>query len=179
MYSRKYEIWTLEFSLWMLIKLIIRLMNLIPSGMASSMSQAIDDIHDTLSRDIIIINEKANAVVSDFDDNYNAFSDKKDPDITYTAETNTIKARIKWFDKAELDTQLVFPGGQGSNNGTSIPLIQNYGIVRIKIKNQYKDLIKQSTKIIVDGSDCQLYFSATDQSIINLNYTIFYLIHHE
>lgn len=150
-------------------------MDLLSPAMRASMNQSIDDIHDTLAEDIIIINEVANVVISDSDDNFNAFSDRKDPDITYTSNQTTIKARVKWVDKAEELRELIFAGGLGSNNGTSIPMTQNYGVVRIKVKSEYIDLVKQSTKIIVSGQICQILNNFTPHNLVNINYVVFYL----
>lgn len=143
--------------------------------MRASMNQAIDNIHDTLSADIKVINERANAVVSDLNDDYNAFSDRKDPDITYIAEETVIKARVKWIDKAEELRELIFAGGQGANNGTSVAVTQRYGVVRIKIKSEYIDLVKNSTKIIVDDQPCQILFNYTPHDLFSINYAVFYL----
>lgn len=152
-------------------------MNLFSAALKSSINSSVDDLHESLSRPIQIINEVANAVINDNDDNYNAFSDKKDPDITYTANIVEIPARIKWLDKADGDTQLIFAGGGGDKSGgASIFLGNNYGVARIKVKKQYNDLVAGATKIIVDGYDCAIYNIDTQQSIFDLNYSIFYLV---
>ncbi len=145
---------------------------------AAQIAQArsmIDDLHTTFARTITVINEVANAVIID-DPNYDAFSDTQSSNITYTSINTEISARVKWMDRADAETELVFPNGFGSSNGTSIPINQSYGIVRIKVDKQYQDLVEKATKFIIDGYDCQLTNASTPKSMISLNYTIYYLI---
>lgn len=128
----------------------------------------------SLERSILIVNEIANSSVI-LDDNYNAFADvKNDPNISYSAVSQTIPARIKYLDKADSETELIF-NGRGDSKAVSTSLRQDYGIVRIKVEKQYTDLVKNSTKIIVDGFDCQLLFNYTLQTLFDTNYTTFYL----
>ena len=145
--------------------------NLISAELKSSMLSAIDNIAETFARNITIIQEVANVEVID-NDNYNFFSDKKDSDITYTANSTVILARIKYLDKAESYNELVF-AGQG------VPLNQNYGIIRIKVKDEYTNLVAGSTKILVDDQECQLDSNYTPQTFIDKNYSVFYLLRHK
>lgn len=148
--------------------------NLISASLKTSVLSAIDNIHDSFARDITIINEVSNVSITEPNDEYNAFSDKKHPNITYSATETIITARIKYMDKAESESQLIFHGGAGGVGG-SAPLNQNYGIIRIKVKTEYTDLVKNSTKIIVDGYDCQLDSNYTTISMVDINYAVFYL----
>ena len=145
--------------------------NLISTELKNSMLSAIDNVAETFARDITIIQEIANVEVID-NDNYNFFSDKKDQNITYTANSTVILARIKYLDKAESDVELLH-AGQG------VPLNQNYGIIRIKVKDEYTSLVASSTKILVDDQECQLYLNYTPQTFIDKNYSVFYLIRHK
>lgn len=148
-------------------------MNLLPTQIQNNASNLIDDLEDTFGRPIIVINEIANAVIQN-DDNFNPFADNKSGDVTYTAVTQIITARIKHLDKADSETELIF-NGRGDSKAVSTSLRQDYGIVRIKVKKQYTDLVKNSTKIIVDGFDCQLLYNYTPISLITTNYSVFYL----
>jgi len=145
--------------------------NLISTELKNSMLSAIDNVAETFARDITIIQEIANVEVID-NDNYNFFSDKKDQNITYTANSTVILARIKYLDKAESDAELLH-AGQG------VPLNQNYGIIRIKVKDEYTSLVASSTKILVDDQECQLYLNYTPQTFIDKNYSVFYLLRHK
>lgn len=148
---------------------------LISNAAQNNASNLIDALHSDFSRTIIVVNEVANAVVNLNDDNYNAFADlRNNPDITYTANQTMISARIKHLDKADSETELIF-NGRGDSKAVSTALRQDYGIVRIKVKKQYTQLVKDSTKIIVDGFDCQLLFNYTPIMLIDLNYAVFYL----
>ena len=150
--------------------------SLISAAEKAAYASVIDDLHDTFKREITVINEVANAVVTD-DENYNSMSDRRDQSVTYTANSETIYARVKYLDKAESEELLIFAGGQGDGSGgTSVPLPQKYGVIRIKVEKQYNDLVNESTKIIVDGIDCQLCNTSTPQSLFDLNYTTFYLV---
>lgn len=138
-------------------------------------ASVIDDLHSIHQRDITVIHEKANEVITD-DGNFNAFSDRDDPAISYTAETTTIPARIKYLDKAEDANELIFAGGGGGKvGGTAAPLTIKYGVIRIKVAKEYNSLVETATKIIVDGIDCQFIMNYTPQSLFNTNYTVFYL----
>lgn len=150
--------------------------NLISSQLKASILSSIDNVHDTFSREITIIQEVANVEVID-NDNYNFFSDRKDSNITYTANSISIMARIKYLDKAEAASELVFAGhGGDQSGGSSVPLVQNYGVIRIKVKNEHTDLVMGSTKILVDDQECQLALNYTPQTWIDKNYTVFYLL---
>lgn len=149
--------------------------SLISTSLKNSLLSAIDDVHDTFSKTIIIINEIANVTVVE-SDNYNAFSDEKNSNITYTATSQEITARIKYIDKPDAQQQLIFAGGGGDKSGgSSVYVKQNYGIVRIKVKVQYKDLVKNSTKVIINGEDCQILLNYNSQDIVDENYSVFYL----
>lgn len=147
--------------------------SLISNQMKSQAASLIDDLHSTFMRGIIIINEIANASIIN-DENYNVFSDRKDVDVTYTANQTTITARIKYLDKADSETELIFTG-HGDSKAVSTVLRQDYGIVRIKVEKQYTDLVKNSTKIIVDDKDCQLLFNYSPLTLFDTNYSTFYL----
>lgn len=139
----------------------------------NSAQQAIDDLHGTLARTITIINEVANAAVVNTDD-FNAFSDRNDVNVTYTSVQTDIPARIKYLDKADSEQELIF-FGRGDSKAVSTNLRQDYGIVRVKVDKQYTDLVRNSTKILVDGKDCQLLFNYSPLTLISTNYVTFYL----
>lgn len=142
-------------------------------------ASVIDDLHDIFARNITVITERANAVIED-NGNYNAFSDRKDPVITYTAETSTITARIKYLDKPEDNAELIFAGGGGGKiGGTAVPLAMKFGVIRLKINKQYNDLVASSSKIIVDGIDCQFMMNYVPQMLFNTNYSLCYVIRHK
>jgi hypothetical protein len=136
-------------------------------------NQAIDNLHETFAREITVIDEIANVNIQNPDD-YNPLSDAKNPEVTYTANQTIIPARIKYIDKADSEAELIFHG-QGGSKAVSTALRQDYGIVRIKVDKQYTDLVKNSTKIIVDGKDCQLLMNYNPISLFDINFSVFYL----
>lgn len=153
--------------------------SLLSAAEKSVYSAVMDDLHATHARDIIIVNETTNVNTDNLDENFNVMSDKKNSNITYTATETTIPARVFYMDKAESEAVLAFAGGQGDGSGgTTIPISQNYGLIRIKVDKQYNDLVKDSTKIIVDGEDCQLATNSTRKGLFDLNYTTWYLMRH-
>ena len=149
--------------------------SLLTSDQKAQASSLINDLADTFKRDILIIQEVANSVIQD-DGNYNAFSDRHDPAITYTANTTTISARIKFLDKPEDYAELIFAGGGGGQvGGTAVPLNMKFGVIRLKIHKDYADLVSKSTKIIVDNLDCQFIMNTVKQSLFDSNYVICYV----
>jgi len=147
--------------------------SLLPDSIKNAASQLIDDLHDTHKRPIIIVDEVANATVVD-PDSFNPLADTHNTTVTYTANQTTINARIKYLDKADSETELIF-FGHGDSKAVSTALRQDYGIVRIKVEKQYTNLVKSSTKIIVDGKDCQLLMNYNPISLFNTNFVTFYL----
>ena len=149
--------------------------SLISKQLKASANKMMHDLFDTFCREIQVIEEVANATVVD-DPNYNAFSDRQTPDVLYSANTTTIKAVVKYLDKADSETELLFKGAHDKGGGTvSAYMRQEYGIIRIKVPICHKDLIRNATKIIVDDQDCQLIYNYTAKSLFDLNYAVFYL----
>lgn len=135
-----------------------------------------DRIHDTFQRNITIIQEVANTSITD-DGSFNIFSDRHDPNITYSAIETVITARIRYIDKADAESELIFAGGGGGKvGGTAVPLNTSFGLIRLKFDKQYNDLVAGASKIIVDGLDCQLFYTYSPQSLIDLNYSTAYVI---
>lgn len=139
-------------------------------------ASAIDDVFNNFCRNITIINEVANATIIN-DPNYNAFSDRETTDVLYSANTQIIPAVIKYIDKADSETELLFKGVHDSGGGGAVSayMRQEYGLIRIKVKLCHKELVKEATKVIVDDQDCQLIYNFTAKMLFNLNYVIFYL----
>jgi hypothetical protein len=148
--------------------------SLISPQLKDSLLSSIDDMHDTFGVDITVIRELANATITD-DPNYNAFGDNDEPSITYSADSSVIKARVKYLDKPDSQQQLMLAGmGSGARRVTT-DIKQNYGIVRIKVKKIYTDLVLNSSKVIINGESCQLLYNYFSQNMIDLNYSVFYL----
>lgn len=149
--------------------------NLLNPQTIANAASLMDSLANDLNREIIVINEVANSVVID-PDAVNPMSDNKNPTVTYTANQTKIGARVRYIDKADKETELIF-NGHGDSKAVSTALRQDYGVIRIKVATQYTDLVNNSTKLIIDGYDCQLLFNYTPNTLIYLspNYTTFYV----
>lgn len=146
--------------------------SLISTQLKNSLLSTIDDVHDTFSIPITVIRESANATIID-DPNYNAFGDNDEPSVTYSADTTVIQARVKYLDKPDAQRQLTLDSRGASRVVTDVK--QNYGIVRIKVKEIYTNLVLNSSKVIINGESCRLLYNYNTQDIIDANYSVFYL----
>lgn len=142
----------------------------------SAAATLIDRVHETFQRNVKFIQEVANVSVND-NGEYNIFSDRHDPSITYSSIETLIPCRIKYIDKSDAESELIFAGGGGGKvGGTAVPLNTSFGLIRLKFDKQYNDLVAGASKIIVDGLDCQIFYTFSPQSLIDLNYSTAYVI---
>lgn len=148
--------------------------NLISQSERADYSSAFDDLHTTFGREITIIYDKTNAQVNQAN-NFNYFSDVKPSNITTEPKSYTILARIKWFDKPEGSNSLLFsaPGQEGQ---VGPRLRQEYGDVRIKVRNEDAAPIKECDRAIIDGIDCAPLTNSRFHGIVDLQFTTFYFI---
>ena len=149
--------------------------SLISDAQKNQAAEMMDNLAQTYQKLITVITEVANATIID-DGSYNSMSDRKDSNITYSANVQEIYARIKFLDKPEDYAELIFAGGGGGQvGGTAIPLSMKFGVIRLKIDKQYESLVAGSSKIIVNGEDCQFIMNYVPQSLFDTNYSLCYV----
>ena len=135
-----------------------------------SYKNAIWQMHQTFSRNITVINEQANAIDPN-DPNYNAFADIRG-NVTRTSINTTIPARIKYIEKQDTDAATaLLRRGVDSN----VQVVMEFGLIRIKVLSIYADLFKATTKVIVDGYDCEVLFTNAEHGILNTDYSTFFV----
>lgn len=137
---------------------------------------AMDDMHTTFARDITVWRQSAETITipsDDTNDDYDAFYNKKvgsQSTITYTSQSKTFKARIKYIDKQEKEFGLAIASAQNQINVTS-----STNLVRIKVSKEASDYIENAQKITIDGVDFSLLTVVRPHGLIGLDYFTYYL----
>ena len=119
--------------------------NLIPTSKREAYKQAINNVHETFARDIVVWRSSAQEITST-DQEYDAFNDQRQTNIVYTTESKTFKARIKYIDKQDKEFGLNLAN-------TNIDITQELQLVRIKVDLEANNYIKDCKKVTIDGQD--------------------------
>lgn len=150
-------------------------MNLIPSNVASLYAQKIDDIHDSFAQEIQVIKDTKvpnNQPITDADDDYNVIYDtnvNNQNEYTFGIISTTIKARVKYLDKQEIDLAFAL------SRTDEINLTQKFGLIRLKVHLSDCELVSDSSRVIVDGFNTRVLFRDQRHGIIDFNYCTFYV----
>lgn len=143
--------------------------NLIPSGERAIYTSAIDDIHDTMGRNIIVWQHSEESITTD--SNYNSFYDDP-PTISYTPISGQVWARIKYIDKQEKEYGLAISSYKTEDK---IQATQDFQLVRIKVKKGDGNSIESAAKITVDNSDFRVITSNREHGLFDVDYNTYYL----
>jgi hypothetical protein len=125
--------------------------NLISDLERDTYKSAIQDLHDTFSRNITVWRQSTEVITNQNDD-FDAFNDASNENVTYVSESKIFKARIKYIDRQDKEFELAV-GGTTRATGSSIDLTQEFQLVRIKVDKEANDYIKDCEKITIDEQD--------------------------
>lgn len=146
-------------------------MNLIPEQFHAELNQPFADLQDTFGRKIYAISEIKTPKTStdqDFDfTNPNSYNDQS---FDYSYVETEIVARIKYIEKQDKEFAMITTLG-----GEQINLVQEFGILRIKVHSDFSDIISDASSIKVDGDKCKVIFRDRPHGLISANYRTFYL----
>lgn len=149
-------------------------MNLISDEERASYKAAIDDVHDTFARDIVVWRKSAQ-VLNSQDPNFDAFNDQSNSSVTYTSTSQTFKARIKYIDRQQLESEL--KGGHPGIGASKIPLTESFQLVRVKVTRAARDYIEGCEKINLsdDNLDYIVYTIQRPHGVFEPTYYTYYL----
>ncbi len=148
--------------------------SLINSAQKASYEAAFENLHVTFGRNITAVFDKTNAQVNS-SPSFDYFSDVKPENITTEPTSYTILARIRWWDKPEASSSLLFsaPGQEGQ---VGPRLRQEYGDVRIKVRNADSSPLFECDRVIIDNTDCAPLTNSRFHGIVDLQFTTFYFV---
>lgn len=147
-------------------------MNLIPTQFHADLSQPFTDLEDTFGRNITVISAiKTPKEISDEEDyDFTQPNKSADESFDYSYSEQEIKARIKYVDKQDKEFALITTLG-----GEQINLVQEFGILRVKVNSDYSDLVADASSIIVDGLKCKVICRDRPHGLLNTSFKTFYL----
>ena len=142
--------------------------NLVPGSMRDTIRDALEDVHETFSRDIVIFKRKTEAYVSSDSSTYNAlYARLKNEQKTLGKVTQeTVRARIDYVDKQEKTSM------SGVNAQVNLPLPD--GSVRLKIDTSGYLLLKKSTRVEIDNQLYELISDSSKTGPFSVQYYIMY-----
>ena len=141
--------------------------NLFKDTDLSSFTDILEDHFDTFKRQITVYKEPKKVITSGpFDSvlaGYDETSDTKD--ISYVTVSSTFDALINYQNKQDLPYM------------TEITSIISKGIVKIKVKGEARDYIRQgkTERIVIDSNSFNVISDDKLQNFLGLNYYIFFL----
>ena len=142
--------------------------NLVPDEMRDGIRAALEDVHETFSRDIVIFKRKTEAFVSSSSSTYNAlYARLKNEQKTLGKVTQTtVKARIDYVDRQEKSTI----SGVNAQVNLSLP----DGSVRLKVDASGHSLLKKSTRVEIDNQLYELISDSSKTGPFSVQYYIMY-----
>lgn len=141
--------------------------NLISNSERATYNSAIDDIHDTFSRDIIIWRQSAE-VINSTDQNYDAFNNVGVQNTIYTSQSKIFKARIKYIDRQDKEFALIV-------GNSKIDITQEFQLVRIKIDSIANAYFDDCEKVTIDGIDFLPITTSRPHGLFTPTYYTIYL----
>ena len=150
-------------------------MNLVLDPERAVYIQALDNVHDTFARDIVVWKKSAQTIVSQ-NENFDAFSDQGISQIAYVTESKTFKACIKYIDRQKLESEL--NPGDGNASQVVLPMTETFQLARIKVNLEaYNYILSGAEKILLDGDSFEyiLYTTARPHGLFSPKYYTIYL----
>jgi hypothetical protein len=149
-------------------------MNLISDLERSIFEDALNSMHTTFARDITVVNSIKTPVLdlSDANDDYDHVnnSNQGSEEFTYSYVESTVTARVKYIDRQDKEFSLV-----ASSTSDQINLVQEFGLIRIKVLSADCELVNEATHIIVDDNHCRVIFRDSPHGLFENNYCTFYV----
>lgn len=131
-------------------------------------ADAVEDLFDTFSRDIVVYKTATRLVVSQ-DPNYNFVFGSTDStsNETETFETGTYKARISYINDQKKITEI--------SQEINVPMEITKGIVRIKVQPAANEFLKGYDHIEFDGKFFKIISDYRPKYVFGDYYYVYYL----
>lgn len=141
--------------------------NLVPDDMRNSVRSALEDMHETFSREVTIFKRKTDSFVASSSSTYNAlYSRLKGEQKTLGKVTQTkVKARIDYIDRQERSNVSI-------NAQVNVPLPD--GSVRLKIDKDGYLILKKSSRVEIDNQLYELVSDSAKTGPFEIHYYIMY-----
>jgi predicted ATPase with chaperone activity len=141
--------------------------NLVTDGMRDSVRSALEDMHETFSREVTIFKRKTDSFVASSSSTYNAlYSRLKGEQKTLGKVTQTkVKARIDYIDRQERSNVSI-------NAQVNVPLPD--GSVRLKIDKDGYLILKKSSRVEIDNQLYELISDSAKTGPFEIHYYIMY-----
>ena len=142
--------------------------NLVPENMRQEVRAALENVHETFSREITIFKRKTESYVATTDSTYNALYSRlknQQGGLSKVSQTK-IKARIDYIDRQERAPIA------GLNAQVNVPLPD--GSVRLKIDEAGYKILKQSSSVEIDGRLYELMSDSAKTGPFSVQYFIMY-----
>jgi|TARA_A200000159_G_scaffold146005_1_gene152019 hypothetical protein len=142
--------------------------NLVPENMRQEVRAALENVHETFSREITIFKRKTESFVATTDSTYNALYSRlknQQGGLSKVSQTK-IKARIDYIDRQERAPIA------GLNAQVNVPLPD--GSVRLKIDEAGYKILKQSSSVEIDGRLYELMSDSAKTGPFSVQYFIMY-----
>ena len=142
--------------------------NLVPENMRQEVRAALENVHETFSREITIFKRKTESFVATTDSTYNALYSRlknQQGGLSRVSQTK-IKARIDYIDRQERAPIA------GLNAQVNVPLPD--GSVRLKIDEAGYKILKQSSSVEIDGRLYELMSDSAKTGPFSVQYFIMY-----
>lgn len=131
-------------------------------------SQVLVDLADTFEIDITIYKMPTETVIAT-DENYNHFFKNSQAFIEYTPVNQTFKARKLYNKKQELQRD-----SQGAQS-QQIDLSEELGELRIKVRPEATEWIRENVNIIVDGENFELASAPRPHGLFGIQFYTYFL----
>lgn len=142
--------------------------NLVDEAMRKKIRAAIEDVHETFSREVTIFKRKTEVFVSSGSSTYNALYNRlKNEQKTLGKVTQLkVKARVDYIDRQEKANV----GGINAQVNVAIP----DGSVRLKIDSSGHAALKTSQKVEIDGQLYELISDSAKTGPFSVQYYVMY-----
>lgn len=140
--------------------------NLIPDDMRTEIRSALDDVHETMRREIKIFHTKTEAFVATQSTYHALYSRLKDQSRGLDSVTeSTVNARVHYLTDSNREVW-----GLESSLNISLP----NGSVRLKVDEAGRDILLKSSRIEIDGELFELESEGGKTGPFEVHYYVMY-----